>query len=215
MRMQGLRMILALCFLILPVSASATFLQISVRGVLLPGVDTFGITGPAGGDLTNKPFVYKTFTRDEDIVVNFGSDFFGSVFSATGSIGELRIPYQYVTGSVGQLDSPGENPLWLSAVPKGPYPGMYAFFYAGPVEEGRIPPAYINFYTPVSQGSVLFASGQIQGYTVQSISGPIPEPATWLMLLVGFGSVGFAIRRRRGMTLPTPDGFLVQEPAFV
>jgi hypothetical protein len=37
--------------------------------------------------------------------------------------------------------------------------------------------------------------------TVQ-IPGPIPEPATWAMMLMGFGAVGYAMRRRRKTTLP-------------
>ena len=30
-----------------------------------------------------------------------------------------------------------------------------------------------------------------------SIGSPVPEPASWAMMLVGFGAVGFALRRRR------------------
>lgn len=29
------------------------------------------------------------------------------------------------------------------------------------------------------------------------VSGAVPEPATWAMMLVGFGSIGFAMRRRK------------------
>ena len=31
---------------------------------------------------------------------------------------------------------------------------------------------------------------------------PVPEPATWAMMLLGFGAVGFAMRRRRMQLLP-------------
>ena len=30
----------------------------------------------------------------------------------------------------------------------------------------------------------------------------VPEPATWAMLLVGFGAIGFSMRRRRALALP-------------
>lgn len=38
-----------------------------------------------------------------------------------------------------------------------------------------------------------------QGYTAQFISdaAPVPEPATWAMMLLGFGAVGVALRRGR------------------
>jgi hypothetical protein len=49
-------------------------------------------------------------------------------------------------------------------------------------------------------------SGEITGFSVRSANGPgevnvffsaIPEPATWAMMLAGFGVVGIGLRRRR------------------
>ena len=48
--------------------------------------------------------------------------------------------------------------------------------------------SYVNFHT------VQFAGGEIRGALV-----PVPEPATWGMMLLGFGAIGAAIRRKRRM----------------
>ena len=35
--------------------------------------------------------------------------------------------------------------------------------------------------------------------------GAVPEPSTWAMMLIGFGALGFRLRRRRGITLRLPQ----------
>ena len=37
--------------------------------------------------------------------------------------------------------------------------------------------------------------------TARQVNSAIPEPATWLMMLLGFGAVGFAVRRQRASSL--------------
>jgi len=39
--------------------------------------------------------------------------------------------------------------------------------------------------------------------TLGSVPAPIPEPATWAMMLLGFGGIGFALRRGRRRGKPT------------
>lgn len=66
--------------------------------------------------------------------------------------------------------------------------------------------------TPLAGGTSLTASSTVQNlltfkagadnYTLQfqSLVGPVaavPEPATWAMMLAGFGMIGFSLRRRR------------------
>jgi phospholipase/lecithinase/hemolysin len=37
-------------------------------------------------------------------------------------------------------------------------------------------------------------------FGLSSLAAPVPEPATWAMLIIGFGAIGFAMRRRRRAT---------------
>jgi hypothetical protein len=46
--------------------------------------------------------------------------------------------------------------------------------------------AYLNIHTTVVPG------GEIRGFLVA-----VPEPATWMTMLLGFAAIGFALRRRR------------------
>ena len=48
-----------------------------------------------------------------------------------------------------------------------------------------------RFRYTVNLGSAGNVSGNAAFY-------PVPEPATWAMMLLGFGGIGFAMRRRRG-----------------
>ena len=45
-------------------------------------------------------------------------------------------------------------------------------------------------------GGVLFQGDTGQGYLLDSVSGAVPEPASWAMMIAGFGLVGAAMRRR-------------------
>ena len=49
------------------------------------------------------------------------------------------------------------------------------------------------------QASVTEASPIIDNIVIATAGGVVPEPATWAMLLAGFGMVGFAARRRRAI----------------
>ncbi len=53
-------------------------------------------------------------------------------------------------------------------------------------------------FTTAVGGDVLFGGDLGQGYRIDRVSGYVPEPGTWAMLILGFGLVGISARRRRG-----------------
>ena len=89
---------------------------------------------------------------------------------------------------------------------------------------------YASFYSPGNTSALVIQAGD--GYNqdlirlagasagfevgfetgIQSIAsiprdptGAVPEPGTWAMMLMGFGALGFRMRRRRGITLRSPQ----------
>jgi len=66
--------------------------------------------------------------------------------------------------------------------------------------EGRVKGAWSANNPPPSK-NILWALGTfglIDGSTVSGLTcQPLPEPASWAMMLLGFGFIGSAIRRRR------------------
>ena len=55
-------------------------------------------------------------------------------------------------------------------------------------------PAAGDYYVEVD---VISANGETAGGTLTSV---VPEPAAWAMMLVGFGGLGLALRRRAAKT---------------
>ncbi len=57
-----------------------------------------------------------------------------------------------------------------------------------------------------SQGTnYRYGAGQAPGISFvndQDRNAALPEPASWAMMLVGFGAIGTAVRRRRPVPLP-------------
>ncbi len=56
-----------------------------------------------------------------------------------------------------------------------------------------------NFYNvDLTTGAASLVGGLgVRGITGITFAAPVPEPATWGMMLMGFGAMGFALRRRR------------------
>ena len=127
-----------------------------------------------------------------------GINYFGYWLSALDSGNVVTF---YKNGAeVGQL-TPGEVTSEVSGNPA--YYGNPNANFLG--QDGGEPFVFVNFYdTTGAFDQVSFTETSGGGYesdnhTVGFYTAAVPEPATWTMLLVGFGALGFALRDRRRM----------------
>ena len=82
--------------------------------------------------------------------------------------------------------------------------GTQSFAPVGP-NEGRDPFRYSNNFANIASvvftrnenpnGPALFPIDNVT-FSLNAVSGAVPEPATWGMMILGFGAMGFALRRR-------------------
>lgn len=67
-----------------------------------------------------------------------------------------------------------------------------------------------NWYLAASIGSNYGGDGIVDGFKLASanvyyVPGAVPEPGTWVMMLIGFGAIGMSMRRRAGETIAIFD----------
>lgn len=123
------------------------------------------------------------YTVTEEITNNTGvdwTDFHFTIFEPDGGNGVVFSSFNSSTLSGFTLDSP-------------PSSGPRELNFTGGLEAGESAVASFNLspFDPGEGNTMTFTLVQ-----VPTIS-PIPEPETYLMLLVGLGLVGFALRRRK------------------
>jgi hypothetical protein len=62
-----------------------------------------------------------------------------------------------------------------------------------------------DFYFADDDRATVFTSPEGVSFSILgstgSVSGPVPEPASWALLLTGFGGMGAMMRRRRARAL--------------
>ena len=97
--------------------------------------------------------------------------------------------------------SPGGNYVLKTLADFGDTYSANAFVSAFGVGNGGCPGASTNCATFSALADNLAfttgAGGTTRVNFAASVSGAVPEPATWAMMLVGFGGMGVAMRRSR------------------
>ena len=70
--------------------------------------------------------------------------------------------------------------------------------YFNPTEIDIASPFYINSYGDYGRGKIGDTDlGSPHTHLISIVAAPVPEPATWAMMIIGFGTVGSVVRRRR------------------
>ena len=76
--------------------------------------------------------------------------------------------------------------------------GLFGNYYGSQIFSG--PTSAPSIFRSGSYAATFLGNTSEAGTVTISAVGAVPEPATWAMMLLGFGVVGFALRRRRRQT---------------
>jgi len=168
-------------------SAHAQIAQDTFENVRL-GTDTF--------DFYNNPLLEgdaQVYTLLSGETLFFGTSVFGStpdVLNAT------------FTGSPGLTVSPGTQSYAYLFGGGNNFTQLLTFTGAPGTYTGNI---FLDFAVSTADynRNGTFQNGANFAYTVNLLSptGAVPEPSTWAMMLLGFGAVGFSLRRKHGALL--------------
>ena len=201
--------------------ADAVIRIATYQGTLLSGIDRSGVFVTPGGSLAG--LAYSTaYTYDTTLGTVFpviGGDWRngGTIYGATSPILDVAITiggatYHYTPVTVGSLHTAGGNPPvshygWTNG-------GSHGYHYETSTNSGYFnAPANLavgvsptsllstdrtsfQIYVENAVGRVLIDAQGDYGAAVYSVTG-VPEPASWALMIGGFGMIGAAVRRRR------------------
>lgn len=175
-------------------------------GVTILDADQYGGAGGTGryGVTFNSPYTLSLSTSDDSPLT-----YFGYWLSALDSGNQLEFLKDGVTVATitpsDVITNTGSCPASAHCGnPSGPFAGFntaqpYVFINIY-FDDGD---SYdtVRFFEQPTVGGYEFDNHTV-GYFLQK-GGVVPEPATWAMMIMGFGLVGFAARRRNAMAAKT------------
>ena len=170
--------------------SSATYIYLNYSGTIVADTDTSGILGVENIDILNKPFSYNLYYNTNSLVDSGPLGYDYSVIRVSGNIAGINIPFQMGSGQISRFD----YGLIYSGGPTGTnYPSFY--YFRDETGYGT-DESLIRFEKDTG---IVDIPVEISSFGGGLISSPVPEPANWLMMLIGFIALGTAIRLRKSL----------------
>ncbi len=167
--------------------------QLTASGTIRQTSPGIGVTGGASADQldTNQPANREAIL----VTASRGISISGLRLSFIDNDDTLRIYGVNPGGSLTSLGFGGEIISGLASAASfshvGTNSGTTTLNFASPTA------FYTNFvFTTREGGDVPYLGTLGQGYRIDRITGMVPEPASWAMLVLGFGIIGASTRRR-------------------
>lgn len=165
-----------------------------------PDGNVYGLIYTHGGSGS----VYKFDVTNNALSTFF--DFTGSGLS--GPLGQLIFDANGTMWGVAQGNNQGQQGGVFSLTSSGVFTNVHAFQFGPPNYDqpfypagGLTADAQGNLFGVVYGGGANYNGGGIfklanAGFAVASIDAAVPEPASWAMMVIGFGLIGTSLRRR-------------------
>jgi hypothetical protein len=123
-------------------------------------------------------------TKDSDATIKYGYNY--------------STPWNCTTGSCGDLNLDGKTEGYLNSL----FDGTFESLGNGTSGHRLFSPDIYWGNTWLLGSSFVNKDGKIDGFKLSNLA-VVPEPATWLMMISGFGLLGGALRRQRRIALAT------------
>jgi hypothetical protein len=102
-----------------------------------------------------------------------------------------------LTGPIKVLEKLDASGNFVTPLNGATYIGVHYGNGEGPVNNRGGVTAFYRFNAGTNLDSIGFTNGSISGVSLYSTGPAVPEPATWALMLGGFGFIGAAMRRRQ------------------
>lgn len=214
--MRQLTIAAALTFAMAAPSNAATYLY-NVSGTITSTEGNASGAGISVGDTILGSFAYDDSLLGAGTVIPLGGGT-NTIYSAQLSqlqlsVGSYNVSYAPFTGSITYGDNVfGQDSIvfLLGGLPGGPFGSTFANLQL----QARGPAGAINADgsangMPLERFQTSFFGSFGNGTTSKRVFGTlditaasaVPEPATWAMMILGFGMTGFQLRRRRAQKI--------------